>query len=187
MQKLVSMLITAALLAACAATPFQPSNANGYGYVEQQVAADVYTVVFVANTATSMQQVHDYALLRAAEIGAAQGYRYLTVEQDKSGGIMLAPYRPGGSAYGMADDSAARQPGHDMGMMGMSGGYGNSSGASGGTYSMGSPSPGSSPARACALKLHYSKQADGKQPQDIQALLTALRARYGIPAGDSRQ
>lgn len=186
MHKLASILVLVLLMAACAATPFQPSNANGYGYLEQRVSADVYTVVFVANTATSLQRVRDFALLRAAEVGAAQGYGYLTVDEDKSGGIMLAPYRPASSGYGMADDSAVQQLGHDMGMMGMSSGYGSSSAGGGGSYSMGSSSSGNTPARACALKMHYSKQADstdGKQPQDIQALLTTLRARYGLPAG----
>ncbi|HEU5398358.1 MAG TPA: hypothetical protein VFV77_03690 [Gammaproteobacteria bacterium] len=59
------------LLAACAATPYQPVNVNGYGYMDQETATDACDVLFVANSATCLQQTRDFALLRAAQIGAA--------------------------------------------------------------------------------------------------------------------
>lgn len=186
MQKFASILIPCLLLAACAATPFQPVNANGYGYAEQQVSIDVYTVVFVGNTATPMQQVKDYTLLRAAEIGAAQGFAYLTVEQDKSGNIMISP-RAGSGGADMLDASQDEQSSRGAGMMGMSGNAAGSYGGNGASYSVGGGSSGN-PARACALMLHFSKQPDtgaGKQSQDIQALITKLRAQYSLPAGSN--
>ena len=128
--------------------------------------------------------MHDYAVLRAAEIGAAQGYAYLTVEQDKSGSILVAPRRTG--SIDMLDDSRDEQSSRDTGLMGMSGGSGgNAYGGNGSSYSVGGGSPGT-PARACALMLRFSKQANeegGKMPQDIQALLAKFRAQYSLPSG----
>lgn len=84
------------LLAACAATPYQLVNVNGYGYVDQETATDACDVVFVANSAPSLQQTQDFALFRAAQIGAAAGYRYLSVKKDRSSTIMVGSGHSGG-------------------------------------------------------------------------------------------
>jgi len=173
------------LLAGCAATPYQPTNSNGYGYADQKLSSDTYTVVFVANSATDQQQVDDFALLHAAELGAAQGYAYMSVTNKKSGTFMLAPPRATSGGYMPSTSSGGQASG--MGMMRMSGGgaYGGSGsgGASSADYSGGGSSPSASPARACSLTVRFSAEpvdASGKPAQQIQSLVAKLKAEYGL-------
>lgn len=169
------------LLGACAATPYQPVNANGYGYVDQEAAADACDVVFVANSATSLQQTRDFALLRAAEIGAAAGYRYLSVKQDKSGTIMVGSGRSGGAYAPTGNAGSTQSSGMGMGGMGMYGG-GMASYGGGGSLPTGSNAGGGTPARAAVLSVHFSKDG-GDGAEEIAALLARLRAQYKLPAG----
>lgn len=169
------------LLGACAATPYQPVNANGYGYVDQEDAAGACDVVFVANSATSLQQTRDFALLRAAEIGAAAGYRYLSVKQDKSGTIMVGSGRSSGAYAAVGDASFTQSSGMGMGGMGMYGG-GMGSYGGGGSLPTGSNGGGGTPAHAAVLSVHFSKDG-GDGAEEIAALLTRLRAQYKLPAG----
>lgn len=169
------------LLGACAATPYQPVNANGYGYVDQE-AADVCDVVFVANSATSLPQTRDFALLRAAEIGAAAGYRYLSVKQDKSGTIMVGSARSSGAYAAVGDTGSTQGSGMGMGMgMGMYGG-GMGSYGGGGSLPTGSNGGGGTPAHAAVLSVRFSKDG-GDGAEEIAALLTRLRVQYKLPAG----
>lgn len=169
------------LLGACAATPYQPVNANGYGYVDQEAAAGACDVVFVANSATSLQQTRDFALLRAAEIGAAAGYRYLSVKQDKSGTIMVGSGRSSGAYAAVGDAGFTQSSGMGMGGMGMYGG-GMGSYGGGGSLPTGSNGGGGTPAHAAVLSVHFSKDG-GDGAEEIAALLTRLRAQYKLPAG----
>lgn len=169
------------LLGACAATPYQPVNANGYGYVDREAAVDACDVVFVANSATSLQQTRDFALLRAAEIGAAAGYRYLSVKQDKSGTIMVASGHGGGTYAPPGNAGSTQGSGMGMGGMGMYGG-GMASYGGGGSLPTGSNGDGGTPAHAAVLSVHFSKDG-GDGAEEIAALLTRLRAQNKLPAG----
>lgn len=175
------------LLAACAATPYQASDQQGYGYQEQQIAAGVYDVMFVANTATGQQEVEDLALLRAAELGVILGYSSLVVASDKGGIITLADHSGPGQPPDMPSPMPnARDAGMSMGRGG-SGGYGSTS-TMPASYTVNSSRSGGNPARACVLRVRFYKQGDGAagpSAQDIPALVTRLRAAYGIaaPAG----
>lgn len=174
--------LMALVLTACAATPYQASDPHGYGYQEQQLTAELYDVMFVANTATDAAQVEDLALLHAAELGAARGYAYLAVMDRKAGVIMLA----GRSGPAQPNFQSTMPSGRDAGMtmsMGMgrsgAGGYGNTN-----PY-MNSSSGGGNPARACVLRVRFYKQgeaASASSTQDIQVLLTRLRGEYGVSA-----
>lgn len=174
------------LLAACAATPYQPSGTDGYGYSDAQDAADAYTVVFVANSATPEQQVRDFALLHAAELGASRGYAYMKVSEDKSGIIMLNGR--GGSSPGATTPAAipsAGGSGSRMGM-GMSGGYGGGYGGNGngGGYSVNAAASGGTPARAAFVKVRFFTQAPaaaGDAAQPITSLVARIRAEYALP------
>jgi len=172
------------LLAGCAATPYQPANADGYGYAEQKNADDSYTVVFVANTATSEQQAKDFALLRAAELGASLGYAYIKVADSKSRVIMLNGH--GGSSGGGYLPPTAPSGGgggYGMGGMRMGGGYGGGGYGGNGSYNIGSSSGGGNPARAGVVRVRFLNQvADGDSAQPIQALVARLREAYSLPS-----
>ena len=175
------------LLAGCAATPYQPANAEGYGYAVQQDAGDAYTVMFVANTATSEQQAKDFALLRAAELGASLGFTYIKVADSKSGIIMLAGHSTAAGGGNIPSTApSAGGGGYGMNGMKMGGGYGGGSYAgngSAGGYNIGSSSAGGNPARAGVVKVRFLKQlADGDSAQPIQPLVARLRSAYALPS-----
>lgn len=190
MDRYIACLMPALLLlGGCAATPYQPSDPNGYGYADQQLSAGIYDVMFVANTATSAQEVEDFALLHAAELGTAQGYAYLSVEDRKSGNLMLAPAHAPGKSYTPPTQGSATG-GERMGMYGGMGNGGAYNGVGGSnSMSFSGSATGGDPARACVLRVHFYKQ-DGSShvssARDIKALITKLDAEYSIPvsAGD---
>ena len=170
--------LVALLLAACAATPYQAPDPHGYGYQEQRLTDDRYDVMFVGNTATSEQQVADLALLHAAELGAARGYAYMEVSDQKAGIITLA------GRDGLATPSLPMPNARDAGMsMGGSGGYGNTA-TTPQSYTVNSSGGGGNPARACVLRVRFYKQGEaaGSSAQDIQALLIRLSTEYGVSA-----
>lgn len=168
------------LLVACAATPYRPVNANGYGYVDRSAAADTCNVLFVANSATSLQQTRDFALLRAAEIGAAAGYRYLSVKQDKSDTIMVGSGRSGGAYAPSGSAGSTQSSAMGMGGMGMYGG--GMAGYGGGNLPTGSNGGGGTPAHAALLSVLFSK-GRGDDTEEISALLARLRAQYQLSDG----
>lgn len=69
---------SAALLAACAeSTPYQrAASAGGYGYSEQQIEQNRFSVAFSGNSLTERQSVETFLLYRAAELTREQGYDY---------------------------------------------------------------------------------------------------------------
>jgi hypothetical protein len=174
-------------LAGCAATPYQPVNAQGYGYAEQPAADGGYIVVFVANTATSEQRARDFALLRAAELGADLGYGYIKVMNSRSGAVMLAPQRRPTDSSAVPDIQPTRAMSSNM-MGSMGRGYG---GSNGGGYGSGmtlpSSSPGGDPARAGVVMVRFGDQdTAGTGLQPIAPLLARLRAEYGLAAAGGR-
>jgi hypothetical protein len=64
---LILLLGLVAGLTGCA-TPYQAMNWDG-GYQQRQIADDQYVVGFRGNSFTHYQDVKDFALLRAADIG----------------------------------------------------------------------------------------------------------------------
>lgn len=67
------------LLGACSvATPYQPSD-GGYGYSEQRIEEDRYSVIFTGNPSTPRATVQNYLLYRAAELTVQNGYDYFTM------------------------------------------------------------------------------------------------------------
>lgn len=169
------------LLVACAATPYQPVNANGYGYMDRSAAADTCDVLFVANSATSLQQTRNFALLLAAEIGVAAGYRYLSVKQDKSGTIMVGSGRSGGAYAPPGSAGSTQSSSMGMGGMGMYGG-GMAGYGDGGNLPTGSNGGGGTPAHAALLSVRFSKDG-GDDTEEISALLARLRAQYKLSVG----
>lgn len=178
------------LLAGCAATPYQAADPHGYGYAEEKDAGDIYTVTFVANTATSEQQTEDFALLRAAELGMSLGFAYIKVVDSKSGIITLGNQGSGygGSGVPTATPSnvGATTGGGGSGGMSMQrgrgGGYGGT--GSGGSYTFGSSSGSGSSARAAFVKVRFFTQVPAAAvdaAQQIASVVARIRAGYALP------
>ncbi|MFA5941537.1 MAG: hypothetical protein WC809_19485 [Sinimarinibacterium sp.] len=98
------ILLLSTLLAACAATPYQPL-AKGYGYSEQKLESDRYRVAFAGNGQTSQDAVQNYLMYRAAELTLQNGRDYFVLvgtstqgEQGRSPdvGVGIGGFRFGG-------------------------------------------------------------------------------------------
>jgi len=76
------VVVLCTLLSACA-TGYQPEDANGAGFTDQQVTKNSYLVAYVGNAYTSQQKIHDYAMLFAAQVTVNHGYRYFMVTGEK--------------------------------------------------------------------------------------------------------
>ena len=82
MTRLIACLLAAASLSACATTPtlYQPAAApDAVGYSEYRIEPGRYRITFRGGPGAPVQQVSDYALLRAADLALAQGYDWFRV------------------------------------------------------------------------------------------------------------
>lgn len=69
-------------LSACASSgvDYVPAAESGdVGYSEQQISADRYRVNFIGDDSTSLENVQDFALLRAAELTVQKNYDWFRV------------------------------------------------------------------------------------------------------------
>ena len=82
MRTLIALIFSAAVLAACATTPtlYGPqAGPRTAGYSEYRLEAGRYRVTFQGNPGAPVNQVSDYALLRAAELALRDGYDWFRV------------------------------------------------------------------------------------------------------------
>ena len=82
MKRLLSSLIAALALSACATPPtlYQASAGDrGVGYTEYRIEPGRYRITFRGGPGAPAQQVADYALLRAADLALADGYDWFRV------------------------------------------------------------------------------------------------------------
>mgnify|MGYP000294407961 CR=1 FL=1 len=93
-----TLMITgaAALLAACAtATPYAPAQkAGAYGFDQQQIENNRFSVSFSGNSLTDRETVETYMLYRAAELAVNNGYDHFTVadaETDANKRVIASP------------------------------------------------------------------------------------------------
>jgi hypothetical protein len=71
-------------LSACSSQPdYRAAKGNGYGYAEQQISANYYRVTFKARGDDS-GKAKAYAMRRAAELTAQQGYDWFVVEDKET-------------------------------------------------------------------------------------------------------
>jgi hypothetical protein len=107
MKRLIALAFSAALLTACATTPtlYAPQTApRGAGYTEYRLEAGRYRVTFQGNPGAPVNQISDYALLRAAELALRDGYDWFRVadrvtQQNGSGGGSTLSIGGGSSSY----------------------------------------------------------------------------------------
>lgn len=162
MQRLGLGLAALVLCAGCASNAYMPANGNGHGYSERQLSHRGYEVTYVGEDALPQQQVEDFALLHAAELGASRGYAYLSVISTRSGEALL-----GG---GRTVESPFANP------------------RTNGSQSLDSIRQVDDKVRACTLVVMYSNQPEvglGEPSQSIPPLVVRLRAQYGLPAAAS--
>lgn len=109
MKRLIALTFSAALLAACASTGptlYGPQTAaRGAGYSEYRLEAGRYRVTFKGNPGAPVNQVSDYALLRAAELALRDGYDWFRVadrvtQQIGTGGGSTLSIGGGSGSYG---------------------------------------------------------------------------------------
>jgi hypothetical protein len=80
MKRIFTAMAAMALLAACAtATPYAPRGKGMYGFADQQIESNRFTVTFRGNFVTSRDQVEEALLYRAAELTLQRGFDYFTV------------------------------------------------------------------------------------------------------------
>jgi hypothetical protein len=99
------------MMASCATT-YHPNSFSG-GYSESRLAPNVALVTFRGNGFTSALAVQKMALLRAAEVTAASGYRYFVITGTEDDSSTVAVTLPGyantslsyGYGYGFANTS----------------------------------------------------------------------------------
>lgn len=77
------VLAAFAALAACASTPrYEPAaQQGGAGYFETQIESNRYFVTYRASSAADASLLHDYALLRAAELTVERGGEWFLVDR----------------------------------------------------------------------------------------------------------
>ena len=81
MRRLILASLAALSVAACATpTVYGPAaTANGPGYREYRIEPGRYRITFQGGPGAPVQQVQDYALLRAADLAIADGYDWFRV------------------------------------------------------------------------------------------------------------
>jgi hypothetical protein len=72
------LLAATLLLAACAVTPYQPYQ-GGVGFSEVNTARNRYEVVYHGTTGMNEADAKNYAIIRAAEVGARIGMPYFRI------------------------------------------------------------------------------------------------------------
>ena len=108
MKRLIALAFSAAILTGCATTPtlYAPQTApRAAGYSEYRLEAGRYRVTFQGNPGAPINQVSDYALLRAAELALRDGYDWFRVadrmtQQTGSGRNSSISIGGGSSSYG---------------------------------------------------------------------------------------
>ena len=75
MKKLLCIICTLALLAACATPYKQAKKATSNGYFDTKLQEGMYEVIFNGNENTSTAKANNFALLRAAEVCLENDYQ----------------------------------------------------------------------------------------------------------------
>lgn len=82
MKRLAGLVLSLALLGGCASAPTlyaAKATPAGVGYTEYRLEPGRYRVTFQGGPGAPVEQVSDYALLRAAELAVRDGYDWFRV------------------------------------------------------------------------------------------------------------
>ena len=84
-KSILGSLAALTLLAACASsTPYQEAAKGKWGYDQQQIENDRWSVSFSGNSLTDRQTVETYLLYRAAELTQQQGFEHFKVANSET-------------------------------------------------------------------------------------------------------
>lgn len=163
------IVLSALALTACATAPtYRPAVGSGAGYSETQIESDRYFVTYRAGGTADAMLLHDYALLRAAELTLQQGRDWFWVDR-RTTDETASGYRSGPSVgVGIGGGSWGGRGGVNVGV-GVNipiGGFG-----------------GGAKARAVSLEVRLGQGAkpDEANAYDAHALAANLRARLQAP------
>lgn len=159
-----TLLAAVLTLAACASTPTytRAASPTGAGYSEQQVESNRYFVTYRASGGAERTLLHDYALLRAADLTLEHGRSWFWVDRTTF------------------DGESGRRGGPSIGVGVGAGRWGGSSGVSG---SVGVNVPvgggGGGGARAATLEIRFGEGAkpDDARAYDARSIATNIRSR----------
>jgi hypothetical protein len=87
MKRLAALVLSVALLSGCATAPTlyaAKAAQGGAGYSEFRLEPGRYRVTFQGGAGASLEQVCDYALLRAAELAVRDGYDWFRVSDRRT-------------------------------------------------------------------------------------------------------
>jgi hypothetical protein len=158
-------IATLLALSACASTPtYTPAaTQGGAGYSETQIEANRYFVTYRAPSAADESLVHDYALLRAADITLERGREWFWVDRRSFDG-----------------QSRGGRSGPSIGV-GVGGGRWSGGGGTFGSVGVSVPfgSGGGASVRSATLEVRLGEGAKPDDPNayDARAIATNLRAR----------
>jgi len=102
LSRLILLSLLGAAFTGCTGTPYQPrKDDQPVGYRTHKVAEDRFWVTFSGNPRSSPNRVHDFALLRAAELAKEHGFAHFAVEINRNastarmGDDQITTSRPG--------------------------------------------------------------------------------------------
>ncbi len=80
---ILASLVLGILTAGCAVNHYHAKDFQGIGYSEYRMTTDRFVVTYRGDHSVDPEDVHRYALRRAAEVASNYGYRYFSVEDSK--------------------------------------------------------------------------------------------------------
>lgn len=149
------------LMSGCA-TGYQPSGFTG-GFQDTQLGPDVFRVSFSGNGFTSSDRVHDFALLRAAELTLANNAQYFVVISSADQSRTYTHITPGSS--------------HTSGTVSTYGNSGYYSGTT--TYSAPQVQTHYKPGVGMMIRIFQTKP-EGNVVFDANFIVSSIQTKYGI-------
>jgi len=169
---IISLLFLQVFFAGCVvSTPYQSNgigNKDG-GYSSTRSSSDSLSVIYQGAAYSKSEHIHDYALLRSAELTVESGFKYFVVtsDTDRTRTKWQTMSSPRGSSHQRASVTGSAQPT-----------YAATSGGGGG-----SAYPLTTPAFTLIIKMYKEKSGiptSSSQIHEAAALVTELRAKYKL-------
>jgi hypothetical protein len=166
MTRIILAALAALSLAACASTPtYTPASAQGRaGYSETQLESNRFLVTYRAGSATDVQRLEDFALLRSADIALQNNADWFWVDRRTVDTTMGR--RSYGPSIGIGIGSWGGNVGGSVGVNVPLGGGGGGERAT---------------AASLEIRLGQGAKPDEANAYDARAIAANLRARYAAP------
>ncbi|MCP5504590.1 MAG: hypothetical protein H7A41_05495 [Chlamydiales bacterium] len=80
---ILTSLLLGFLTVGCGVNHYHEKDFQGIGYSDYRMTTDRFVVTYRGDTSIDPEDVHRYALRRAAEVASNYGYRYFIIEDSK--------------------------------------------------------------------------------------------------------